>query len=266
VLERTEALDRTLKELWSEMDLARKIQTVLLPHDPQLQDFDIAADMVTASSVGGDYYDVLHVDGVAWIVIGDVAGHGVTAGLSMMITQTAVHTVIRSAGDRSHSLTPSLLLSQVNAAVRTNMQKIGEDQYMTIMALRVDGNEVRFAGLHQDLLVYRASSATVQRIESRGVWIGLLDDITGLLDDDSFKLDDGDMILLYTDGVTEVAGDERGLLGTDGLASLLRDLAAAGAEPSDVVKGVVERASRTTLRDDVTVLAARYSPSKRKRT
>jgi histidine kinase len=261
VAQRTEELRRTLQELWSEMDLARKIQTVLLPEQPQLPHFDVGAQMVPAASVGGDYYDVLLVGDVAWVLIGDVAGHGVTAGLTMMIVQTAVHTVITSAGDRAHLLTPKQLLSQVNAAVRGNMQKIGEEQYMTIMALRIERGEVRFAGLHQDILVYRAAAARVERIESRGLWLGLLDDISELLDDDSFQLAEGDVFMLYTDGVTESAGSVDGpLLGTDGLGARLKELAVGNTSSADIVRGVVEYACRTTPEDDVTVLAARYLP------
>jgi serine phosphatase RsbU (regulator of sigma subunit) len=242
------------------MDLARKIQTVLLPSEPQLHDFEIAAEMVPASSVGGDYYDVLRGNGADWILVGDVAGHGVTAGLTMMIVQTAVRAVIHSTGVQARALTPKELLSQVNAAVRVNMQKIGDEQYMTIMALRIEGDVVTFAGLHQDILVYRAASATVERLESRGVWLGLLDDVSELLDDDKFSLDDGDLVLLYTDGVTESAGvGHAGLLGTDGLAAIVRELAASGGSPAELVRGVVAHSCRTTPDDDVTVLAARYT-------
>lgn len=261
VAERTEELRRTVAELWTEMDLALKIQTVLLPQNPDLPSYEIAAKMVPASSVGGDYYDVFRVDGVDWILVGDVSGHGVTAGLTMMIIQTAVRTVIQSAGSRAHLLTPSQLLSSVNTAVRSNLLKINPDQYMTIMALRLEQGEISYAGLHQDVLVYRAASKTVERIETRGIWLGLVDDISGLLDDDKFQMAEGDLLLLYTDGVTEIAAEAE-LLGTDGLASMLLGLANGSPVPVDVVRGVIERVCVGTLDDDVTVLAARYSATR----
>jgi serine phosphatase RsbU (regulator of sigma subunit) len=257
VAERTEELRRTLAELWSEMDLALKIQTILLPQDPQLPNYAIAAKMVPASSVGGDYYDVFRIDGVDWILVGDVSGHGVTAGLSMMLVQTAVRTVIQSAGIRAQQITPKQLLSSVNAAVRSNLQKINPEQYMTIMALRLDRGKVSYAGLHQDVLVHRAKTNVVERIPTRGIWIGLVDDISELLDDDEFEMEDGDVLLLYTDGVTEVAANDN-MLGTDGLASMLTLLASRSSIPTDVVQGVLDRVCVATLDDDVTVLAARY--------
>lgn len=261
VAERTEELRKTLAELWTEMDLATKIQTVLLPQDPDLPSYQISAKMVTASSVGGDYYDVFRVDGVDWILIGDVSGHGVTAGLTMMLVQTSVRTVLLSAGARAREITPKQLLTHVNAAVRSNIQKISPDQYMTIMALRLDGSHVSYSGLHQDVLVYRARSNQVERIPTRGIWLGLVDDVDGMLDDDTFEMTDGDMILLYTDGVTEVAS-ESDLLGTDGLASILAGVARENALPDAVVKSVTERVCVGTPDDDVTVLAARFEPAK----
>jgi len=261
VAERTDELRRTVAELWSEMDLARKIQTLLLPQNPQLPGYDVAAMMVPASSVGGDYYDVFRMDGVDWILVGDVSGHGVTAGLTMMIIQTAVRTVIQTSGDRARQLTPKQLLNSVNSAVRSNLQKIDAEQYMTIMALRLERGKVTYSGLHQDILVYRAQSKTVERIETRGIWLGLVDDISDLLEDDEFEMAEGDTLLLYTDGVTEIAtGDQ--MLGTDGLATMLQGLAGGSTIPAEVMKGVIDRACEDTLSDDVTVLVARYDPSK----
>jgi serine phosphatase RsbU (regulator of sigma subunit) len=244
------------------MDLARKIQTVLLPREPFISDYDVSANMVAASTVGGDYYDVFRVRDRDWILVGDVSGHGVTAGLCMMIIQTAVRTVLQSSALAESSLSPKEVLCRVNAAVRSNLQKIGEDQYMTIMALEIDGNRIRYSGLHQDILVYRASSGTVERIESRGIWIGLLDDIDGLLDDDVFEMSEGDVLVLYTDGITEArVGRER--LGTERLASAFRSLGQERAGSGRVVEGILDLVRTAPFEDDVTVLAARYLPSLR---
>jgi len=116
---------------------------------------------------------------------------------------------------------------------------------------------VTYAGLHQDVLVYRARTKRVERIATRGIWMGLVDDISELLEDDRFEMHDGDVLLLYTDGVTEFTANDN-MLGTDGLADMLGSLAAKSSAPSDVVQGVLERVCVSTLDDDVTVLAARY--------
>jgi serine phosphatase RsbU (regulator of sigma subunit) len=257
VNQRTEELRRTVGELWSEMDLARKIQTVLLPQNPNLPSYEVSATMIPASAVCGDYYDIVQTKGADWIFVGDVSGHGVTAGLTMMIVQTAVRTVVQSPCRSGQELNPKDVLIQVNSVVHSSLQKISADQYMTIMALRLQGGTVTYSGLHQDVIVYRAASGKAERIEARGAWVGLADDISGLMDDDVFEMQRGDVLLLCTDGVTEAKiGDE--LLGTDGLASLLEKIAGAASDPDTVVKGVLAQLSGSTLTDDVTLLAARY--------
>jgi len=76
--------------------------------------------MVPASTVGGDYYDIIRTDGSDWLLIGDVSGHGVTAGLTMMMIQTAIRTVVLGNGADRGRLTPAQVLSRVNDAVRRN--------------------------------------------------------------------------------------------------------------------------------------------------
>jgi predicted ATPase/serine phosphatase RsbU (regulator of sigma subunit) len=259
VAQRTEELRRTLAELWSEMDLARKIQTVLLPKETRFRDYEVSALMVPASTVGGDYYDIIRTDGDDWLLIGDVSGHGVTAGLTMMMIQTAIRTVVLSEGQGAAKLTPAQVLSRVNAAVRGNLQKVSEDQYMTITGLQLQGSSVRYSGLHQDILIYRASSRQVERVETRGMWIGPVDDIGPLLRDDTLELTRGDILLLYTDGITEaMVGGRR--FGTDGLAAAFSTLAATAQDSGSILKGIMQNVEGVAQPDDVTMMAVRYIP------
>ncbi len=258
VADRTAELRRTLAELWSEMDLARKIQTVLLPKSTHLPGYDIAAVMHPADSVGGDYYDVIQTDRSGWILIGDVSGHGVSAGLVMMMVQVAVRTVILTARAEQQPLSPAMVLAHVNRAVRQNLALMGQDQYMTITALEFDGNRVTYAGLHQDILVHRAATDSMERLESKGIWLGFEDEISGLLENETVTLEPGDSILLYTDGVTESVVDGR-MLETPGLARRFQALASQGLPPAGVVERVLAPIGTKDLRDDVTALVARYT-------
>ena len=170
------------------------------------------------------------------MLIGDVSGHGVTAGLTMMMIQTAIRTVVLSGGEGAATLTPAQVLSRVNAAVRSNLRKVDEDHYMTITGLQLQGGSVRYSGLHQDILIYRASSRAVERVETRGMWIGPVDDIAPLLRDDTLELTSGDIVLLFTDGITEaMVGGKR--FGTDGLAAAFSQLAANGHDSGGILKG-----------------------------
>jgi sigma-B regulation protein RsbU (phosphoserine phosphatase) len=154
-------------------------------------------------------------------LIGDVSGHGVSAGLVMMMCHIAVRTILKKDAD----LAPDELLTRVNAVVTESIARLGESKYMTISALRRDlDGTIQFAGAHQDLLVYRAATDSVEVVESKGMWLGLKPDIRGQVSSKSLTLETGDVLLLYTDGITEAtrAGapfDGAGLVGVLSRAS-----------------------------------------------
>jgi serine phosphatase RsbU (regulator of sigma subunit) len=249
VLERTKQLDEAVRELWGEMALAKKIQTALVPHNPTLKNCQVAALMKPADLVGGDYYDVITLADSEWILIGDVSGHGVAAGLVMMMCQTAVHTALRG----NHALEPAELVEVVNHALTGNIRRLGEDKYMTLSALR-RSNDGRFqlSGMHQDLLIYRARARSVERIETAGMCLGLKDSIAGQLPVIEFELSKDDVLLLYTDGITEAMRSD-GMLDTSGLARLLNELGTQSAD--DVVRGIVSHLESYAVTDDITALA-----------
>jgi histidine kinase len=258
VAERTQELSRTVSELWSEMDLAQKIQRVLLPSEIQVSGYEIAARMVAAERVGGDYYDTLHVHGRDWLMIGDVSGHGVSAGLIMMMVQTAMRSVIMTSGQGE--LSPSRVLGRVNLAVKPNLERISEGQYMTATVLELHGGKVRYAGLHQDILIHRARSGKVEAIETRGAWLGILDDIDDLLADDTLELAAGDTLLLFTDGLTERKLDGK-MVGLDAFAARFRELVARGLSVSELATALLERIDDAPPEDDMTLIAVRYCPT-----
>ncbi len=260
VAQRTNELRSALAGLWTEMDLARKIQTVLLPERSRVNEYDFAAIMLPAESVGGDYYDVIDTGDRSWIFIGDVSGHGVAAGLSMMMVQTAVRTIVLTSPQDRETLTPAVVLSRANQAVRENLSRISEDQYMTISALELERGKVRYAGLHQDILVYRAKSNRVERVETQGIWLGVQDDVRAFMQDETMNLEPGDTLLLFTDGITEFSVDGH-MLGTDGLSERFRLLAVQQLDPVAIVKGLLGPLTGQAVRDDITITAVRYRPT-----
>ena len=149
---------------------------------------------------GGDYYDVINCEGYDWIIIGDVSGHGFSAGLIMMMVQTAIHTSLERHPDDK----PSKLLASINGAIKKNLGKLDEYKYMTITIFAALKNgEFIYSGLHQDLMIYREKTKKVEIMKTDGMWIGLYDDITEYLSDSELNIYIGDILLLYTDGITE---------------------------------------------------------------
>ncbi len=238
--------------LWGEMALAKKIQIALIPNRPQIPGFELSASLSPAEEVGGDYFDVFAAEGRHWLAIGDVSGHGVPAGLIMMMAQTAVHAALR----RGPDMDPAALLSVVNETLTENIHRLGESKYMTLTVMESLGNgEFRFAGLHQDLMVYRAADGAVEEIETRGAWVGLMEDIRDICSVDHLVLEPGDVLLLFSDGVTEAVGPSGDMFGQDRLAAVLRE---TGSGSATEIRCAVEEAISDHVRDDdVTLLVCK---------
>lgn len=251
VIQRTAELDDALSSLWGEMELATRIQTALVPTKPLLPGCDVAASMFPAEIVGGDYYDFINVGDFNWVLIGDVSGHGVPAGLIMMMCQTAVQTELQAYPD----LAPNVLLARVNGTLVENMRRLGEQKYMTLTAIRRDPDGTfHFAGLHQDLFIRRASTHSVERIPSTGTWVGLMHNIEEQLPVSQFTLDSGDVLLLYTDGITEAQRDNE-LLNNDGLIALLES--SQGKTAEDILEDILQPMESYAIDDDVSLVVIR---------
>ncbi|MCP4136709.1 MAG: SpoIIE family protein phosphatase [bacterium] len=250
-------LIKTRDRLWGEVELAKKIQTLLLPSDLHLSGYDISAYIEPAKEVGGDYYDLIRFEGKEWIVIGDVSGHGISAGLVMMMVQSAIHVSLY----KHPGMKPSELLNAVNAALYDIINKINESFYMTITVLAYhEKGTFHFSGLHQDILIYRASSDTVEVIETEGMWIGVFEDIDELQEDKTLSLNSGDVMLLYTDGVTEawLKGSRENnrtiaehMYTRDRLIEVFSHLGTGSA--LEVRQGIVSSLNNYTVHDDVTI-------------
>jgi sigma-B regulation protein RsbU (phosphoserine phosphatase) len=126
---------------------------------------------------------------------------------------------------------------------------------MTLQALRRDGpGAFTYAGLHQDLLIYRAAEKKVETIRPSGTWIGIVDDIAGKLAAGRLELGLGAVLLLFTDGVTE-ATKNGAMLDVSGLADLLREL--GGETAAQIRDGISARLGDFECRDDVSVVVVR---------
>jgi serine phosphatase RsbU (regulator of sigma subunit) len=212
-------LKKARDALWGEVELAKRMQTSLLPGTgKRMNGFEVVAKMAPAKEVGGDYYDIIEVDGNrAWVTIGDVSGHGFDSGLVMMMAQTSILSVINRAPDAG----PSQVLASVNKVIRENVARLGSDHYMTVTVMRLERSSVAMAGKHQDIILYRAGLNRTEVIPTEGTWLGLCDEIISEVTERRIELDKGDIILLFTDGVTESMNKEGDLFGQSQLEDAL---------------------------------------------
>jgi len=203
------------ERLEEEMRMGRQIQTALLPQSmPQVTGLSVQGLMQPAKEIGGDYYDFIPVpnkDDIA-IVIGDVSGKGVGAGLIMSMTKATIHTLSRE------GFSPKEILLRANEFLN---QHISEQKFMTLLYLLWKSKERMMAyssAGHEHILICRASARSqVEAIVSGGFMLGMLPDIGGYLEEKQIKLEPGDKILLYTDGVTEAENQSRDRFGLERL-------------------------------------------------
>ena len=246
--------------LWSEMELAKRIQTALLPVRSGLAGFEIAAMMVPAQEVGGDYYDIIETDGGGkWVTVGDVSGHGVDAGLIMMMAQTSILSIVNDGPD----LSPSAVLRKVNAVIRENISRMGADHHMTLVALKLDRDRVTLAGKHHDLLLYRARENRIETVPTQGTWMGIVDDIGDFIRDRCLTVTEGDLLVLFTDGIVEAESSDGELYGLERLERLIFRHAHQAVD--QILKTVIDAVNAFQARqmDDMTlVLLRKTSDSK----
>jgi hypothetical protein len=243
--------------LFAEMQVAQKIQTLLLPRDPVLPGYTIAGAMKPASEVGGDYYDVIETDsGRRLVAIGDVSGHGVTTGLTMMMVRASLVATLAARPDASLAE----IYIAMNRSLCRNLERMNLRLYMTFALLEHDGGgRFRALGAHLPALIYRTAQRTVEEIEIAGVWLGVIDQVTpDLVRETEFELARGDTLLLLTDGAVEHAG-AGGMFGFERVHAELAAHAELG--PSQVVEAVIAQlaAHGPGQEDDVTLLALRYT-------
>ena len=242
------------ERLRGEMDVARRIQTALLPERDRIGPCAVAAIMQPAEEVGGDYYDLLETRaGETWLAIGDVSGHGVESGLIQMMTQTSIFSLL----DATPGLSPSSVLRRVNSILRENISRLGVVRYITLSLLRLDENGLTFSGKHEDFFVHRSLGDRVETVETRGSWLGISEALGEFLEDDRVALAPGDTALFFTDGITEAADADLVLFGEERLRkSFARHV---GLRLPEMLRAIVAdvEAYQDRQRDDITVLALR---------
>ena len=239
--------------LWGEMEIAKRIQTALLPLEPGMRGYEVGATMLPADEVGGDYYDIIEHDNRAWLVIGDVSGHGVESGLIMMMTQTSV----RSTLNNDPTAGPADVLGQVNVVIKENIARLGVDRYMTISALCLDGNSLTFAGKHQDIFIYRHATKKIDVVSTEGTWLGIVDNLSQYLPEQRVRIDTGDIILLFTDGITEAENKAGEMFGEERLIAALNRFAHLSVKDilSNILRDVTIFAEKQS--DDLTLLVVK---------
>lgn len=241
-----------------DLEIAAGIQSALLPPSLLHPELEFAGRMQPAEEVGGDFYDVLCDDRnrALWVTIGDVSGHGVPAGLVMLMTQSAFAAYFRA----NPLARPDEVIRGVNDLLNEQIGvRLKDDKYVTGLLLQHTGaGRFVYAGAHEWPLVWRKATGKSEMLEAPGPWLGIkrdLDDIPV----SSLALNRGDLLCLYSDGLIEARDAKGELFDMDRLAKALeeaaRDNESLQAIADDVLRAVALHAHERE--DDWTLLLIR---------
>lgn len=243
------------RHLEDQLELSQAVQRALLPQEiPVIPGLEVAAFSRPAQIVGGDYFDFVHFrDGTYGLAIADVAGHGVAAGLLMASVQTALHTLIPL------SDAPDEVIGRINEFFCHNIHMT---TFVTLFLARFDPQsytlEYANAGHNPPLHVHtNGTVAPATWLRPTAPAVGLVEEF--VVRSRTLAMAPGDVLLLYTDGVTEAINPAEEEFGVDRLAEVVYRTARAPAR--DLVRAVrsaVEAfAEGRGLDDDTTILACK---------
>lgn len=232
-----------------ELELAQQMQQSILPTAfPTSADFRVAARYAPMLSVAGDFYDFLPTgDREAGLLIADVSGHGLPAALIASMVKLA------ASSQRAHAADPAALLAGMNQVLCGNTQ----GQYVTAAYVYLDANAAELsyaAAAHPAMLLLR--DGEVQEILENGLMLGLFEETTYATA--VHRLQAGDRLLLYTDGVTEAENVAEEEFGRERLLTLLRETRTLShdATADRILESVRQWSS--AQEDDLTLLVCDY--------
>jgi len=257
VLRKAFEIQKQLSSIQRELEIASKIQLSSLPSAfpafPDRTDVDLHAMMIPAREVGGDFYDFFLIDDDRiGFVIGDVAGKGVGAALFMAITRTMIRATAMTGASSEECI------RHVNRTLRADALP---GMFVTVFygVLHTGTGEVEYVNAgHNPPYIFRADGSAESVERTGGLGLCLQRDFA--YRSKSLRLEVGDILLLYTDGVTEASNDEEQRFENEGLTAA--GLSARKRTPAEIIRHVLRDISAFSggadQHDDITLLAVEY--------
>jgi serine phosphatase RsbU (regulator of sigma subunit) len=247
------AVQRQRDDLLHDVELAAQVQRLFLPvGKPAIAGLEIAGMMQPARGVSGDYYDYIPIDAHSiQIVIADVSGKGVPAALLMSATAAAVQ--LEANHDRS--------MLDVVGRLNTGIRSVSDgERYVTLLLAEIDADKrtVNYVNCgHNPALLFRAETGTLTHMDSSCPPIGIFPE--EMCELASADLITGDVLVFYTDGVTEAQNQLGEQFGTERLSDVVRRGASLSAEGlmTDIFNSAADFCSGVGFNDDVTILVVK---------
>jgi len=248
---------QTLKEedkREEELALAQRTQESLLPRSlPRFQNFHLRAYCNPTRYVGGDFYDFLPAGSGQWTgVLADVSGKGMPAALLSSMVLGALSSEFRAGTE------PREVLNRMNRLI---CDKSLPDQFVTLFlfTLSPDGSGRFISAGHNPVFVFRAATGKVDKLFAEHFFLGMFDFAT--YESRPIQLLDGDLLVVYSDGLTDAEDPEGQRFGADRLLKTIRSEAPSGCEALE--QGLLQAIERFTggapQADDITfIIAEKY--------
>ena len=248
-----------------ELDVARKIQRMMLPKDyefAQSKQLSIAARMDPATEVGGDFYEFLpQEDGSVVLAIGDVTDHGLQSGIVMLMAQSTIRTI--TDGQQADLIQA---MNRVNTVLYRNIRnRLDDKRNLTLSIAKIKDNKLTICGQHENILYYSAKDNEVQIISTAdlGIYVGLIEDISEYLTEITLPFNAGDVYMFYTDGLTEAENVDGEYYGEERMLQKFGE--AASAMPDTLIdiiyKDVYSFMGKKEILDDITVMIVKNMAS-----
>ncbi|HXS09938.1 MAG TPA: anti-sigma factor antagonist [Candidatus Krumholzibacteria bacterium] len=247
------------EKMQKEIEVAKQIQQSLLPRKrPEISGYDIAPLYQAAAEVGGDYYDFVQVDDdTIGVVVADVSGKGVPGSLVMTMIRTALRMEAR--GNRN----ASDVMSKMNSFVTDDMKK---GMFVTMFYVILDSKNriISYASAgHNPMILYRHETKETFFLNPRGFPVGIsLPDETLFrrsISLEKVRLKKDDMLVIYTDGVTEAMNERREQYGEERLIQMVKEY--AFLPPTEFIEKLDGDIKKFTgeypQSDDITVVAVK---------
>jgi serine phosphatase RsbU (regulator of sigma subunit) len=232
-----------------ELTVAQQTQESLLPRSlPRFENYLIHAFSRPTRYVGGDFYDFLPLSSGDWMgVLADVSGKGIPAALLSSMLLGALSTAFRSGAK------PQEALNRVN---RLLCEKSLPDQFVTLFlfALNADGMGQFISAGHNPVYVFRAVAGKIEKLSSEAFMLGMFDD--AVYEPRTLRLDDNDLLVVYSDGLTDAENPQEAMFGADRLRALIRQEGPAGSQALEqaILNGIAEFTQGMPQTDDITFL------------
>ncbi len=239
-----------------ELEVAKHIQTLVLPQKEEYHEFvdlNISCLMIPADEVGGDYYDTISFDDSGIITIGDVTDHGLHSGLIMMMVHTAIRVLSQIEKDDIEKI--YLIINKLLYDFR---YKTSDHRIMTLIILKYFGDGAfMLTGQHESLLIIGGDGSTrdISSLDC-GMFAGLESDVDRYTDTLKFRIKDDDVLILYTDGLTEAMSATNIEFGKTGIINAVLPVR---HENTDIIKSAIIKAclahiGNEKMFDDISLL------------